>query len=382
LTTNIDITHQPIGWGPYVITEWVVGESTKLARNPRYFRAAEGLPRIDALTFRFVPDAASALTDLTAGKCDVVLHDSFGRKQADLIPAIDAAAAQGGLVAQYAADASWEHLDFNLSPADDRTPFFADPAVRRAVALCLDRKALADAVYPGHGVVAASLVPQTSPYFAADAITQYQYDPAAGRDALAAAGWQDGDGDGIVEKESTPLTVELTLQSGTPDEKVSALIARDLSACGLGVTPRFVSGEQISGVGATSPIFRRQFDLALFAWRGALSGEPQCELYASSQIPTEENNWRGSNTTAYTNRTFDLACQSAREATSFAVGLAAYQETQRIFTADLPSLPLFHRLQWLVARPGVSGLTLDGIALDDLRSELTLIEELTKSELR
>jgi peptide/nickel transport system substrate-binding protein len=34
----------PLGWGPYVIDEWVAGDHITLHRNPFYFRAAEGLP--------------------------------------------------------------------------------------------------------------------------------------------------------------------------------------------------------------------------------------------------------------------------------------------------------------------------------------------------
>jgi len=45
-----DVTYRgPMGWGPYIIDEWVTGESITLHKNPNYFRAEEGLPKFDTL---------------------------------------------------------------------------------------------------------------------------------------------------------------------------------------------------------------------------------------------------------------------------------------------------------------------------------------------
>jgi ABC-type oligopeptide transport system substrate-binding subunit len=41
LLTAPEATQKPIGWGPYVISEWVKGDHITLQKNPKYFRAAE-----------------------------------------------------------------------------------------------------------------------------------------------------------------------------------------------------------------------------------------------------------------------------------------------------------------------------------------------------
>jgi peptide/nickel transport system substrate-binding protein len=51
-------SRSPIGWGPFVIKEWVAGDHITLTKNPHYFRLSEGLPKVSTLTFRFVPDPA------------------------------------------------------------------------------------------------------------------------------------------------------------------------------------------------------------------------------------------------------------------------------------------------------------------------------------
>jgi peptide/nickel transport system substrate-binding protein len=72
LTENDELTRAPLGWGAYVLQDWVPGEKITLAKNPRYFRAAEGLPSFDILVFRFVADAGTAISDLLAGTCDIL----------------------------------------------------------------------------------------------------------------------------------------------------------------------------------------------------------------------------------------------------------------------------------------------------------------------
>ena len=62
----------PLGWGAYVVDEWVSGDHIRLSRNPLYFRAVDGLPHIDSLTYRFAADANEALTMLVAGECDLI----------------------------------------------------------------------------------------------------------------------------------------------------------------------------------------------------------------------------------------------------------------------------------------------------------------------
>jgi peptide/nickel transport system substrate-binding protein len=371
-----DAARQPIGWGPYVLADWTPGESITVTRNPLYFRAAEGLPLAETIIFRFVPEATEALSALGRGECDAVLHDSFGLQQADLIPSIDAAANQGTLAAQYQLDTAWEHLDFDVSPLSERPAFFADPAVRQAAAQCLDRQALAEAVYPGHGAAAAGLVPPASPYFLPEAPDLAPYDPGAGRAALAGAGWSQG-GSGPAEKDGTPLQVELILPEGQPGQSIAPLIAQNLAACGIEATPRFATPEEISGVGAVSPLYHRDYDLAVFAWRGGPGGAPPCGLYTTAEIPGDETSWLGNNITGYSNPEYDAACAEALGANPAEASRAAQLQAQRLLLRDLPSLPLFPRLQWLVARPELRGLSLDGIAVDELRSELTDIETLS-----
>ena len=43
-----------------------------LTKNPYYFRAADGYPKFDSLTFRFITNPDTALSELVAGRCDIL----------------------------------------------------------------------------------------------------------------------------------------------------------------------------------------------------------------------------------------------------------------------------------------------------------------------
>ena len=196
---------RPLGWGPFMFGDeasgsgWVKGEHLTLVRNPNYFRAAEGLPRLDRITFRFGLDAAGITAEMKAGRCDLAGDDVDWSGQ---VPDLLAARQAGTLAPQFVADNVFEHLDFGILPASNyKRPagnnLFQDPRLRQAVAYCLDRKALIDQLLNGLSQVPASYLPSTHPYFAGKDLTPYPFDPAQGQALLATAGWVVANADGV-----------------------------------------------------------------------------------------------------------------------------------------------------------------------------------------
>ncbi len=61
---------EPMGTGPYKVAEWVRGDRIVLAKNSDYH--VKGLPKIDRVTYRFIPDPNAALAALKAGDVDAV----------------------------------------------------------------------------------------------------------------------------------------------------------------------------------------------------------------------------------------------------------------------------------------------------------------------
>ncbi|MDA1127508.1 MAG: ABC transporter substrate-binding protein [Chloroflexi bacterium] len=89
------------------------------------------------------------------------------------------------------------------------SPAMQDPLVRRAIAIAVDRNAMAEGVADGNAVPAESLFPPG--FISCQNNAGYSYDPEAARQLLVEAGYQDENGDGIVEKDGKAL--ELVLQT-------------------------------------------------------------------------------------------------------------------------------------------------------------------------
>lgn len=357
---------KPLGWGPFVVKEWVEGDHITLVRNPHYFRASEGLPYLDRFTFRFVPDLQQALDLLLAGACDLIAQDVI--EGGDITPVLEAAAA-GRVQLVYSPSGEWEHLDFGIDPAEGirRPDFFEDVRVRQAIALCVDRERIARESFSyGEAVVAHSYVAPDHPLQAGDQLYRWNRDLFGGRSLLEEVGWWDEDGDGIREahdvagiSNGTPFTVTLLTTSDHQAHKRTAqILSENLAACGIGLLVDYIPTEELFADGPDGLVFGRQFDLALFSWLNGL--DAPCGLYLSAEIPRSENWWAASNNPGYASADYDAACQSALDALPGTDDYALFhREAQRIFSHDLPVLPLYFVPKLVVVRPEVNGVILD-----------------------
>ena len=377
---EIDIASRtPLGWGPYVLQEWVPGDHLTLTKNIRYFRADEGLPIFDTLVFRIVPDPNAAVSDLVAGKCDLLDATINLDGQLSFLLQMQT---DGQAQALTATNNIIEWLGIGITPASyddgysttpplDRPDFFFDQRVRQAIALCLDRQRVVDTVLFGLSVVPNTYISPNHPLFDST-LAPYPYDPAQGNRILEQAGWRDLDNDPSTPRQAqgvlnvpppTPLVLNYYTSSATQRRQVSEILAQSLGECGIGVNLSYLSYIDLYAEGgAGGPLFGRSFDLAQYAM-GTASLEPPCTWYAMEQIPAESNNWVGANVTGYKSPEFDSACAlSQQQIPDDTVYREAYQRTQAIFTSELPAIPLYMRLKVAAARPDMCGFALDPTA--------------------
>ena len=382
--------------GPYVVEEWARGDAIRLAANPNY---AGDKPAFSEVVVRFVADSTTLLADLRAGRCDVSADGELAASQlAELLQDGQISVASGP-------NLLWEHIDFNTAPGNGRVPYFADARVRQAVALAVNRQALADEFGAGLTSPLDSWLPPEHWAYPADdsGLTRYVYDPARAQELLVEAGWVDGNGDGIREysggggefscrrgvwsiENGEPLRVTLLTNSGEEERAIIASqMQADLAAVGMRVEVQTLDTETMFG--AQGPLVRREFDMALFAlpsfrepygvnwWLGAdlyrhpLTGgvshdwqveerfdRPTIELLAGNNIPSVRNNFGGQNISGWCDEAANFAIYEATSALSLAERKAAYARQQVIFSQQLPSLPLFQRLKVLASSPQICGV--------------------------
>ena len=385
-------TQSPLGWGAYKIDEWVKGDHIRLVKNPRYFRAAEGLPYFDVLVYRFIPTTPEAdLSMVITGECDIM--DPGTGLEAQMV-SIRKLEEQGKVKSYFGMGPEWEGLNLGVRPAsyddvynpyEDRQDYFGDVRVRQAIAYCVDREKIQEYVTLSQSDIPRTYLPPNHPY-AASISSTYAHDPVLGGQLLEEAGWLDTDGDPAtprvaVDVENVFSDTELRLNYYATESDLHAqvrkIIVDSLGECGIGVTTNYLPVDEMYVSGPQGAIFGRSFDLAELAW--STGRVPPCFLFTSTEIPSERNKWLGTqfggvNITGWANDDYDLACEQALSA-----GLdeellrSTNQRMQEILMEELPVLPLFFHVKAMVSRPDLCGLDLDVTA----RSALRDIERLT-----
>ncbi|MBV9786103.1 MAG: ABC transporter substrate-binding protein [Acidisphaera sp.] len=170
------LTTKPIGTGPFMFVSYTPGDRLVLARNPHYYEA--GLPKVDGVELRIIPEMSVRIAALQAGDLDIVWD----------LPLEQVAQLKGksDLRVDSVATASWDAAIMNNTTAP-----FNDVRVRRAFQLGIDRRDVVELTLFGQGAPTISPIPPTHPFYARD-IPVSAADPAAARKLLAEAGHPSG----------------------------------------------------------------------------------------------------------------------------------------------------------------------------------------------
>ncbi len=177
------------GTGPYRAVSLTTDTSLELVKNETYWN---GTPKLDAITVRTISDGDTLTMALQAGEIDV----AYGMP--------------------YASYPLFENENYRFASCTTSRAFFAsmnfeseilrDPAVRKAIAMGIDKESFVETLLDGNGSAAAGVYPDSFA-FGGDSVTTETYDPQGAMALLEEAGWVDMDGDGIREKDGATLTL-------------------------------------------------------------------------------------------------------------------------------------------------------------------------------
>jgi peptide/nickel transport system substrate-binding protein len=167
----------PVGTGPYRFVSFNPGVELVLEANESYWRK---VPSVNRLVFRAVPDETTRLAMLKRGEADIA-YSIRGALAQEM-------ARTPGLTLKPVAATFTEWLTFT-EQWDTKSPWH-DQRVRLAASLAINRKAINEAEYLGHGRISASIIPRDFAY--AWSAPAYSYDPERARKLLAEAGYPRG----------------------------------------------------------------------------------------------------------------------------------------------------------------------------------------------
>ena len=297
----------------------------ELVRNDRYFAAAE--MRLGRVRLTAAPDAASAVERFVRGDTDVVIGDGIaGLAQARAL------APRGSLHIE----PTWGVYGY---VANVKSGPLADPRVRRALAMSIDRDALVREVFALPAVVPlVSLVPPDAGSGVGGAGAPVpdwaSLDLATRRTQAAQLLTEAGYGP------QTPLRVTVSVPAGPEHAQIVAAVAQEWSA--LGVIATAVAR---SGPDQRAAIARGDFALALVE-RVAPAGQP---LFFLRPLTCT-----GSGGT-YCNPAADALIDGARGVADEGARAAAFAAAETAMLADTPMITLFVPVRWALVGRGVGG---------------------------
>ena len=171
------LSKEPIGSGMFRFVEWVPNDHITLEKNPDY--DVPGVPKLDKIIIKILPDMAVALTNLESGDVDAVYE----------VPAADADRFKGRDDFIIQTPPASNSL-FLIEMATNRYEPLQDVRVRTALAMCLDKEAIQQNVYFGEGDAQWSSLPKSS--WAYIEPPGPEYDPEGAKELLVEAGYPDG----------------------------------------------------------------------------------------------------------------------------------------------------------------------------------------------
>ncbi len=315
--------------GPYQLVLWRPKRSMRFEKNPYYWNAAH----VPSQTIESIPieDPNTAVLAFENGDIDW-LTDTIVEYRGDMFDEVK----RGLRKNLHVLDAfGTDFFSFNCRPklADGRANPFANPAVRRAFALAVDKATIVNNITRLDETVATTFIPP-------DSIPGYQtpaglaFDPIKARAELADAGWKDRDNDGVVENESGEKfpTVEIMYSAGSPRyrDMAGALSAMWSETLHIQSAPR-----SRDPLGYKDALKQGDFMIARGGWYGDY-GDPTTWL---DLCRTGD----GNNDRKYSSAEFDALLDKAANELDPARRFQILQDAERIITErDLPMIPICH----------------------------------------
>lgn len=325
---------EPVGTGPFVLTEWVHDDHATFEAREDYHR---GRIYLDKVIYKVVADSNALLAAAEAGDLD----------RADLPPAevarMEKDAAGKGLKVYSRWDFGYTYIGFNMA-----NPKFADLNVRKALAISIYKPAIVKVAYFGQGKPATSNIVPGIAWAYNSNIPEYEYNVEQAKKLLEQSGWVDTDGDGVREKDGEELEFTLITNKGnTAREKVLQLAQTFWKKIGVKVEIDALTWTTF----ITERVLAKDFEAIVLGWTGMGPDPDDYSLFHSNQIAD------GFNFVSYANPEVDKLLEEGRSTMDIEKRKRIYFKIQELIHDDYPYLFLMYSKGNSVFNEKIRGLT-------------------------
>jgi len=323
-------TH-PVGSGPFVFKSYQKDAVVRYAANSAYWA---GAPKVDNLVFAITIDQDVRVQRLKAGEClvgDTVKPGSIASIEAD-----------GKIAVSRDSPLATGYLALNTQRG-----FLADPRLRKALWLAIDKKTYNQSIFAGHATPAASFLPPG--IWSHDKALK---DRASGSldeaKALVKASGYDG------------AELVLFVANDNDRKRAAELLQSDWAKIGVKVAVRQMELGELykrSGEG--------EHDIVLLSWYGD-NGDP--DNFFTPNLSCAAAQRGGGNKARWCDKRMDALLSQALLLTDPARRSALYVQAQRLVYDEVPVIPMFYPKVMTALNKRVSGFVASPFSNLDFRA--------------
>ncbi|AKB34061.1 Dipeptide-binding ABC transporter, periplasmic substrate-binding component [Methanosarcina siciliae HI350] len=312
-----DLTHKPVGTGPFKFKNYKEGLRLSVLRNEDYWG---GDVKLESATIDYVSDPLTRSLKLQADDCDLVR--GIPATESEIInenPDLE-------VLSKETLRLCFMYVNANKEPLDDLR-------VRQALNYAINRDQVVSAALEGEGVPATGVFPSTLPWSSNEKLEGYDYSSEKAKELLSETGITDTDGDGWLEYEGEPFELTIRTYEKRAELKPTAeVIASQFEKIGIKTEVIVLETGALSADTSDG-----NYDLSLYAWGVAPAGDPDYFLSYHFESSGEQAGWTG-----YSNSEVDEWIKEARESTSQEERQEYYDLVQAQVLEDSPEIFVFY----------------------------------------
>lgn len=317
---------KPVGTGPFKLVKHTKGQEVVLERNDDYWGEKQKLEKV---IFKIIPDASTRMMALTSGDVDMSIKVPESEVQKlEQDPQI---------TVHKKLTTFTDFMQFNCA----RAPF-DDVNVRKAVAYAIDTEGIVKNILNNIGVAAKGRPYSPVMMYSSKELPLYSQDLNKARSLLAASGWKDQDGDGVLEKDGKQLQIDLVLTPfwSARQQQIAEACQAQLTKAGFSVNVKQMEGaavERLEKEGDFDILMRTGF----FVWGP----------YPHHVKIHHSKNYKSH----YNNPTYDQLVSRGESEINEAEKQKIYAEIQQLLLEELPAFYIVHEQKIVATRDNVKG---------------------------
>ena len=337
---------KPVGTGPYRFVDFKPGDLVRGELNPSYH--LPNRPHFDTFEIKGGGDAVSAArTVLQTGEYDygwnLLVEDEVLQRMES--------AGKGRVVFSPGGDTEYIRLavadpaveiDGERAHPKSRHPILTDRAVRQAMLLLVDRRAVQQFVYGRGGVATANILNNPARFNSRSLPLEAGVDKANA--LLDAAGWKRG-ADGTREKDGRKLRFVYQTSINAVRQKVQAIVKQACGKAGIDLELKAVQSSVFFGADVGNPDTMQKFwaDIQMYAFTRTPDPGRFMQQFVSWEVSAKANKWLGLNNGRWVNDEYDklfLAAETELDPVKRAV---LFVRMNDIVCADMHVIPIVYR---------------------------------------